>query len=54
MIAAYTNMCIVKTLHLITHVMKEYNSQFTEGSDFSLIEEQILEFWKKIIFLKNL
>ena len=47
MIAAYTNMCIVKPLHLITHVMTEYNSQFTERSDFSLIEEQILEFWKK-------
>nr|Q5FH91.2 RecName: Full=Isoleucine--tRNA ligase; AltName: Full=Isoleucyl-tRNA synthetase; Short=IleRS [Ehrlichia ruminantium str. Gardel] len=48
-------MCIVKTLHLITHVMKEYNSQFTEGSDFSLIEEQILEFWKENnIFKKSI
>ena len=47
MIAAYTNMCIVKSLYSITDVMTEYYSQSNGEPNFPLIEEDILKLWKK-------
>ena len=47
MIAAYINMCIVKSLYSITDAMTEYYSQSIGEPNFSLIEEDVLKFWKK-------